>query len=63
MSEDKQQDLFENKDREKDIASINRLFQDVKRYRKSENFKMMLDFYASFPYLGVYNAALVEQQS
>lgn len=62
MSEDKQQDLFENKDREKDIASINRLFQDVKRYRKSENFKMMLDFYASFPYLGVYNAALVEQQ-
>ena len=62
MSEVKQQDLFENKDREKDIASINRLFQDVKRYRKSENFKKMLDFYASFPYLGVYNAALVEQQ-
>ena len=62
MSDIKQKDLFENKDREKDIASINRLFQDVKRYRKSDNFKMMLDFYASFPYLGVYNAALVEQQ-
>ena len=62
MSKDKQLDLFENKDREKDIVSINRLFQDVKRYRKSANFKMMLDFYASFPYLGVYNAALVEQQ-
>ena len=62
MSEVKQQNLFENKDREKEIASINRLFQDVKRYRKSDNFKMMLDFYASFPYLGVYNAALVEQQ-
>lgn len=62
MSEDKQKDLFENKDREKDIASINRLFQDIKRYRKSDNFKMMLDFYANFPYLGVYNAALVEQQ-
>ena len=62
MSEVKQKDLFENKDREKDIASINRLFQDIKRYRKSDNFKMMLDFYASFPYLGVYNAALVEQQ-
>lgn len=62
MSEVKQKDLFEDKDREKDIASINRLFQDIERYRKSENFKMMLDFYASFPYLGVYNAALVEQQ-
>lgn len=62
MSEDRQKDLFENKDRKKDIASINRLFQDVERYRKSDNFKKMLDFYASFPYLGVYNAALVEQQ-
>jgi hypothetical protein len=62
MSEVKQKDLFENQDRAKEIASINRLFQDVKRYRKSDNFKKMLDFYASFPYLGVYNAALVEQQ-
>ncbi len=62
MSEVKQQDLFENQDRAKEIASINRLFQDVERYRKSDNFKKMLDFYASFPYLGVYNAALVEQQ-
>ena len=62
MSEVKQKDLFENRGREKDISSINRLFQDVERYRKSDNFKMMLDFYASFPYLGVYNAALVEQQ-
>lgn len=62
MSKDKQKDLFENQDRAKEIASINRLFQDVKRYRKSENFKKMLDFYARFPYLGVYNAALVEQQ-
>lgn len=62
MSDDKQKDLFDDNNRAKEIASINRLFQDVKRYRKSENFKMMLDFYASFPYLGVYNAALVEQQ-
>ena len=62
MSEVKQQDLFEKNDREKEIASINRLFQDVKRYRKSREFMRMLNFYASFPYLGVYNAALVEQQ-
>jgi hypothetical protein len=62
MSEVRQQDLFNENDREKEIASINRLFQDVKRYRKSREFIRMLNFYASFPYLGVYNAALVEQQ-
>jgi hypothetical protein len=62
MSEVRQQDLFNENDREKEIASINRLFQDVKRYRKSHEFIRMLNFYASFPYLGVYNAALVEQQ-
>ena len=61
MMEDKQLDLF-NDERDKDISSIDRLFRDVKRYRKSSEFKKKLDFYCGFPYLGVYNAALVEQQ-
>ena len=61
MSEEKQLELFED-NRDKDISSIDRLFRDVKRYRKSSEFKKKLDFYCGFPYLGVYNAALVEQQ-
>lgn len=61
MSEDHQLDLF-NDVRDKDISSIDRLFRDVKRFRKSSEFKQKLDFYCGFPYLGVYNAALVEQQ-
>ena len=62
MSEDTQLELFDQDYRDKDISSITRLFKDVKRYRNSSEFKKKLDFYASFPYLGVYNAALVEQQ-
>ena len=62
MSEKKQLDLFDRDIRDKDISSITRLFQDVKRYRNSIEFMKKLDFYSSFPYLGVYNAALVEQQ-
>lgn len=62
MSNKKQLDLFDEEKRDKDISSIDRLFRDVKRYRKCSEFKKKLDFYASFPYLGVYNAALVEQQ-
>lgn len=61
MSEEKQLELFKD-NRDKDISSIDRLFRDVKRYRKSSEFKKKLDFYCGFPYLGVYNAALVEQQ-
>lgn len=61
MKEDQQLDMF-NDVRDKDISSIDRLFRDVKRYRKSSEFKKKLDFYCGFPYLGVYNAALVEQQ-
>ena len=62
MSNNKQPDLFDEEKRDKDISSIDRLFRDVKRYRKCSEFKKKLEFYASFPYLGVYNAALVEQQ-
>lgn len=62
MDNDKQLDLFEEKKRNKDRASIDRLFQDVKQYRKSSEFRKKLEFYTNFPYLGVYNAALVEQQ-
>lgn len=62
MSESMQLDLFDNDVRDKDISSIDRLFHDIKRYRKCSEFKKKLEFYANFPNLGVYNAALVEQQ-
>lgn len=62
MSKKKELDLFEESVRDKDISSITRLFRDIKQYRKSAEFMKKLEFYASFPYLGVYNAALVEQQ-
>ena len=61
MIESKQLDLFDDV-RDKDISSIDRLFRDVKKYRNSSEFQKKLDFYCGFPYLGVYNAALVEQQ-
>jgi len=62
MSEDKQLDLFNEEKRNKERTSIDRLFQDVKQYRNSSEFRKKLEFYTNFPYLGVYNAALVEQQ-
>ena len=62
MSEDKQLDLFDEEKRNKERTSIDRLFQDVKQYRNSAEFRKKLEFYTNFPYLGVYNAALVEQQ-
>ena len=62
MSKNKQLDLFYEDVRDKDISSITRLFRDIKLYRKCSEFKKKLDFYSNFPYLGVYNAALVEQQ-
>lgn len=62
MSEDKQLDLFDEEKRNKERTSIDRLFQDVKQYRNSSEFRKKLEFYTNFPYLGVYNAALVEQQ-
>lgn len=62
MEDNKQLELFDEDVRDKDISSITRLFRDVKRYRNSTEFRKKLEFYASFPYLGVYNAALVEQQ-
>ena len=61
MSEDKQLELF-NETGDKELASIDRLFQDVKRYRKCSEFKKKLDFYSNFPYLGVYNSELVAMQ-
>lgn len=48
--------------RGEDISSIDELFNNVKDYFKSKKFKELLDFYTKFPYLGVYNTALVQQQ-
>ena len=62
MSEIKQMDLFDEEQRDKELSTIDQLFKDVKRYRKCSEFQKRLDFYSSFPYLGVYNAELVAQQ-
>lgn len=44
------------------IASIDRLFRDIQQYRSSEEFRKMIEFYIRFPYIGAFNAALVQQQ-
>lgn len=62
MSEIKQMDLFDEEQRDKELSTIDQLFKDVKRYRKCSEFQKRLEFYSSFPYLGVYNAELVAQQ-
>lgn len=63
MSDDiKQLELFEEDKHEKDRAKLDQLFKDVKSYRKGYVFQKKLEFYAKFPYLGVYNAELVSQQ-
>ncbi len=62
MKDEQQLELFNDDIRDKDISTIDRLFLEVKQYRKCSEFKKKLEFYASFPYLGAYNAALVEQQ-
>lgn len=61
MNNGKQLELF-NEITDKELASIDRLFQDIKRYRKCSEFKKKLDFYSNFPYLGVYNSELVAMQ-
>ena len=44
MSEDKQLDLFDEEKRNKERTSIDRLFQDVKQYRNSAEFRKKLEF-------------------
>ena len=62
MSESKQPGVSDVENRDKELSSIDRLFRDVKSYRKSSEFQKKLDFQSKFPYLGVYNAELVDQQ-
>ncbi len=62
MSQDKQKGLFDFEERNKELSTIDQLFKDIKRYRKSSEFQKRLAFYSNFPYLGVYNAELVAQQ-
>ena len=62
MNDDKHKEMFEEKRREKEISSIDRLFQDIRQYCTGTEFMKKLAFYARFPYIGAYNAALVEQQ-
>lgn len=44
------------------ILEIESLFQDVRQYRKSENFKAFFDFCVRFKNLSPYNAALAQLQ-
>jgi hypothetical protein len=62
MSEDKQKELIDNEQRKKELSTMDRLFKDIKEYRKSSEFLKKLEFYSNFPYIGVYNAELVSQQ-
>lgn len=62
MNKTKQLELFDKDVHDKDLSSIDRLYRDVKIYSNSSEFKKKLNFYCKFPYLGVYNSALVEQQ-
>ena len=62
MSEDEKPNLTDEEQRKKDISTIDRLFRDIKEYRRSEEFMKKLHFYSNFPYIGVYNAELVSQQ-
>jgi hypothetical protein len=48
--------------REKELSSIDRLFRDVSKYVRGEEFMRKLEFYTHFPNIGAYNAALVGEQ-
>ena len=62
MSEEKRQSQTDEEQRRRDISTIDRLFRDIKQYRRSEEFMKKLEFYSNFPYIGVYNAELVAMQ-
>lgn len=62
MSEEKDTNQINVEQRRKDLSTIDRLFRDIKEYRRSEEFMKKLNFYSNFPYIGVYNAELVAQQ-
>ena len=62
MIEGKYQELLGEDRREKELSSIDRLFRDIRQYCRGAEFMKKLAFYAKFPYIGTYNAALVEQQ-
>lgn len=50
------------KNNQQQIKAIDRLFQNIGEYRNSKEFERKLKFYSRFHYLGVFNAALVEEQ-
>jgi hypothetical protein len=62
MSEGEKTNQINVEQRRKDLSTIDRLFRDIKEYRRSEEFMKKLNFYSNFPYIGVYNAELVAQQ-
>lgn len=48
--------------RNKDIPELDKLFQEIGTYRKSEEFKELLDFIKKFPRLAPFDALLVHIQ-
>ena len=52
----------EEERRERELSSIDRLFQELRQYCTGVEFMKKLEFYTKFPYIGVYNAALVQEQ-
>ncbi len=63
MTDIKKQGLSkEDERREEELTSIDRLFEEIRQYCTGAEFMKKLAFYIKFPYIGAYNAALVEQQ-
>lgn len=60
MSEDNRQTRDEK--REQELSSIDRLFHEIQQYCTGAEFIKKLEFYTKFPYIGAYNAALVQEQ-
>ena len=53
----KEEELLSN-----ELSSLDRLFKEIKQYCSGPEFLKKLEFYSNFPYIGAYNAALVEEQ-
>ena len=62
MSENIEKRVSDEDNREKELASIDRLFEEIRQYCTGAEFMKKLTFYSNFPYIGAYNAALVEEQ-
>ena len=58
MSENIEKRVSDEDNREKELASIDRLFEEIRQYCTGAEFMKKLTFYSNFPYIGAYNAVL-----